>query len=127
MVYKYNEKVSAKALADLRESVGWSRMEKEYGSPSISSYYHIAVYEDDELIAYIDSVSNGVTDAYIQDLMVRPDHQGKGIGTELMNKMIRYLKEKHICIISVIYEEGLEPFYERFGFYHMMCGQMETY
>lgn len=127
MVYKYNEKVSVKALADLRESVGWSRMEKEYGNPLISSYYHIAVYEDDELIAYIDSVSNGVTDAYIQDLMVRPDHQGKGIGTELMNKMIGYLKEKHICMISVIYEEGLEPFYERFGFYHMMCGQMETY
>ena len=126
MVYKYNEKVSAKALADLRESVGWSRMEKEYGSPSISSYYHIAVYEDDELIGYIDSISNGVTDAYIQDLMVRPDHQGKGIGTELMNKMIEYLKE-HICMISVIYEEGLAPFYERFGFYHMMCGQMETY
>ena len=127
MVYKYNEKVSVTALADLRESVGWSRMEKEYGSPSISSYYHIAVYEDEELIGYIDSVSNGVTDAYIQDLMVCPDHQGKGIGTELMNKMIRYLKEKHICMISVIYEKSLEPFYERFGFYHMMCGQMETY
>ena len=127
MVYKYNEKVSVKALADLRESVGWHRMEREYGNPSISSYYHIAVYEDEKLIGYIDSVSNGVTDAYIQDLMVCPDHQGKGIGTELMNKMIRYLKEKHICMISVIYEEGLEPFYERFGFYHMMCGQMETY
>ena len=127
MVYKYNEKVSVKALADLRESVGWHRMEREYGNPSISSYYHIAVYEDDKLIGYIDSISNGVTDAYIQDLTVRPDHQGKGIGTELMNKMIRYLKEKHICMISVIYEEGLEPFYERFGFYHMMCGQMETY
>ena len=127
MVYKYNEKVSVKALADLRESVGWSRMEKEYGNPLISSYYHIAVYEDEELIGYIDSVSNGVTDAYIQDLMVRPDHQGNGIGTELMNKMIGYLKEKHICMISVIYEKSLEPFYERFGFYHMMCGQMETY
>ena len=127
MVYKYNEKVSVKALADLRESVGWSRMEKEYGDLSISSYYHIAVYEDEELIGYIDSVSNGVTDAYIQDLMVRPDHQGNGIGTELMNKMIGYLKEKHICMISVIYEKSLEPFYERFGFYHMMCGQMETY
>lgn len=127
MVYKNNEKVSVTALADLRESVGWSRMEKEYGDLSISSYYHIAVYEDEELIGYIDSVSNGVTDAYIQDLMVRPDHQGNGIGTELMNKMIGYLKEKHICMISVIYEKSLEPFYERFGFYHMMCGQMETY
>ena len=127
MVYKFNEKVSVKALADLRESVGWNRMEKEYTDPLMKSYYHIAVYEDEKLIGYIDSVSNGVTDAYIQDLIVSPDHQGKGIGTGLMNKMIEYLKEKRIYMISVVYEESLKPFYERFGFYNMLCGQMETY
>lgn len=127
MIYKFNEKVSAKALADLRESVGWNRMEKEYASPLMNSFYHIAVYEDEKLIGYIDSVSNGVTDAYIQDLMVSPHYQGRGIGTELMNKMIGYLKEKHICMISVVYEEGLKAFYERFGFYNMLCGQMETF
>ncbi len=127
MVYEFNEKVSVKALADLRESVGWNRMEKEYTSPFMNSYYHIAVYEDEKLIGYIDSVSNGVTDAYIQDLIVSPGHQGKGIGTELMNKMIEYLKEKRIYMISVVYEESLKPFYERFGFYNMLCGQMETY
>lgn len=127
MIYKFNEKVSAKALADLRETVGWSRMEKEYSDPLMTSYYHIAVYEGDKLIGYIDSVSNGVTDAYIQDLMVCPDHQGKGIGTDLMNKMIEYLTGKHIYMISVVYDECLKPFYERFGFYNMLCGQMETY
>ncbi len=127
MVYKFNEKVPAKALADLRASVGWSRMESEYKSPLLTSYYHIAVYEYEKLIAYIDSVSNGVTDAYIQDLMVSPEHQGKGIGTALMNKMIKYLKEKHIYMISVVYDESLKPFYQRFGFYNMLCGQMETY
>ena len=127
MVYEFNEKVSVKALADLRESVGWNRMEKEYINPLMNSYYHIAVYEDEKLIGYIDSVSNGVTDAYIQDLIVSPDHQGNGIGTELMNKMIEYLKEKRIYMISVVYEESLKPFYERFGFYNMLCGQMETY
>ena len=62
-----------------------------------------------------------------QDLMVCPDHQGKGIGTDLMDKMIEYLKEKRIYMISVVYEERLKPFYERFGFYNMLCGQMETY
>lgn len=127
MVYKFNEKVSVKALADLREAVGWNRMESEYKNPLMTSYYHIAAYEDNKLIGYIDSVSNGVTDAYIQDLMVCPDHQGKGIGTELMNKMIGQLKKKHIYMISVVYEEGLKPFYERFGFYNVLCGQMETY
>ena len=127
MIYKFNEKVSVKALADLRESVGWNRMEREYTSPLMTSYYHIAVYEDNKLIGYIDSVSNGVTDAYIQDLMVCPAYQGKGIGTALMDKMLEYLKEKRIYMISVVYEESLKSFYERFGFYNMLCGQMETY
>lgn len=89
MVYKINEKVPVKALADLRESVGWNRMGAEYKSPLMTSYCHIAAYEDE--------------------------------------KLIEYLKEKHIYMISVVYEESLKPFYERFGFYNMLCGQMETY
>ena len=59
--------------------------------------------------------------------MVCPDYQGKGIGTDLMDKMIEHLKEKRIYMISVVYEESLKPFYVRFGFYNMLCGQMETY
>ena len=31
MIYKYNETIPAKALSDLRESVGWNRMEDEDG------------------------------------------------------------------------------------------------
>ena len=127
MIYKYNETVSVKALSNLREAVGWNRMEREYENPLMTSYYHIAVYEEDELIGYVDCVSNGVTDAYIQDLMVHPDYQGKGLGTELMNQMIAYLKENRIYIISVVFEESLKPFYDRFGFSSMLCGQMETY
>ncbi len=127
MIYKYNETVSPKDLSDLREAVGWNRMDNEYKNPLMTSYYHIAVYEKDVLVGYVDCVSNGVTDAYIQDLMVRPDYQGKGLGTDLMNQMILYLKEKRIYMISVVFEEGLKTFYNKFGFYNMLCGQMETF
>ncbi len=127
MTYIYNETVPVKALADLRESVGWNRMENEYKNPLLTSYCHIAVYEKEALIGYIDCVSNGVTDAYIQDLMVHPDYQGRGIGTDLMKQMIDYLRKKHIYMISVVFEESLKPFYEKFGFFNMLCGQMETY
>lgn len=127
MLYKLNEKVSAKDLADLRESVGWNRMEDEYKNPLMTSYCHIAAYDGERLVGYIDCVSNGVTDAYIQDLTVSPDCQGRGIGTELMNRMIEYLRSRHIYMISVIYEESLRSFYERFGFRGMLSGQMETY
>ncbi len=127
MIYKINEPVSVELLASLREAVGWNRMEKELNDPEMISYYHIAVYEENELIGYIDCVSNGVTDAYIQDLMVHPAYQRKGIGSELMNKMIEGLKEKHIYMISVIFDEDLRNFYEKFGFYTMLSGQIETY
>lgn len=128
MDYRVNEKVAASSLADLRQSVGWNRMEQELGNPKLKDFLTISCYSNSELIGYVEVVSNCVSDAYIQDLMVRPDYQNKGIGTELMNKAISYIKEKGIYMISVIYgEEELRSFYERFGFYTMLCGQLETY
>jgi len=125
--YIENENISAAAIAALRESVGWNRMEDVYQNPNMTSFYRISCYDGEKLIGYIDSVSNEVTDAYIQDLMVHPDYQAKGIGTELMNHMIAALKERHIYMISVVFEEKLKSFYSRFGFFDMLCGQMQTY
>ena len=127
MNYVVNAPTSAKQIADLREAVGWNRMESCYENELMTSYFHISVYDSVKLIGYIDTVSNGVTDAYIQDLMVHPVHKGKGIGTELMNRTIAYLKERKIYMISVVFEEKLLPFYKRFGFFNMLCGQMQTY
>lgn len=102
-------------------------MESCYKNELMTSYFHISVYDGDKLVGYIDTVSNGVTDAYIQDLMVHPEYQGKGIGTELMSRTIAYLKERKIYMISVVFEKKLLPFYKRFGFFKMLCGQMQTY
>ena len=127
MTYGCNEKVSAIALADRRESAGWNRMESEYESPVMTPSSHIAAYENHGMAGYIDCVSDGVTDANIQDLTVHPAYQGRDFGTELMHKMISHLKDKRIYMISVVYEEDLKPFYERFGFSNMLCGQIESY
>lgn len=102
-------------------------MESIYNNPLLTSYIHIATYDNNKLVGYIDCVSNGITDAYIQDLMIHPDYQGQGIGTELMNRMIALLKERHIFMISVIYEESLKSFYKKFGFHSMFAGQIQTH
>ena len=127
MIYKINEPVSAKAISDLRASVGWNRMDESYKNPHLTSYLNISVFYNNMLVAYIDSVSNCVTDAYIQDLMVHPDYQGQGIGTELMNRMISLLKQNHIYMISVIFDENLKAFYNKFGFQFTCAGQMQTF
>jgi GNAT superfamily N-acetyltransferase len=127
LTYQDNTPVPAKQIAELRRSVGWNGMESCYSDPRMTSYYYIACYDDDKLIGYVDTVSNGVTDAYIQDLMVDPAYQGQGIGTELMNRIISICKKNRIYMISVVYEEKLLPFYKRFGFFQMLCGQIQTF
>jgi dATP pyrophosphohydrolase len=127
ITYVVNKPVSAQKIADLRQSVGWNRMEACYRNKMMTSYVNISAYDGERMIGYVDTVSNNVTDAYIQDLMVHPDYQGKGIGTELMNRVIAYLKTHGIYMISVVFEERLKPFYKRFGFYEMLCGQLQTY
>ena len=128
LIYYENTQVSTGQIAGLRRSVGWNSMEACYNNPRMTSYFHIACYDDDRLVGYVDTVSNGLTDAYIQDLMVNPAYQGKGIGTELMTRVITRLKENKIFMISVIYGNAeLAPFYQRFGFIQMLCGQLQTY
>jgi len=128
LIYRENTSVSAKQIANLRESVGWNRMESCYKNPLMTSFYHIACYDDEQLVGYVDSVSNGLTDAYIQDLTVHPEYQGRGIGTELMERMIAKLKEREIFMISCIYgAPDLADYYKRFGFFQMLCGQMQMY
>ena len=128
LIYRENLYCSAKQIANLREAVGWPRMESYYSNSHMASFYHIACYDGEELVGYVDSVSNGLTDAYIQDLMIYPNYQCKGIGTELMNRMIAGLKERKIFMISCIYGiPDLAKFYKRFGFFQMLCGQMQMY
>lgn len=128
MKYIVNKDIQASEIADLRQSVGWNSMEKELNNHNLKDYCNLACYVEDLLVGYISVVSNGVTDAYIQDLMVRPKFQKQGIGTELMNRTIKYLKDNSIYMISVIYgTQELKAYYERFGFYTMLCGQLETH
>lgn len=127
MTYTTGRKLPAKEIADLREAVGWNRMEETLDNKNLSNLFELGCYEDGKLIGYLNVVSNKVTDAYIQDVMVAPEYQRRGIGTELMKRALLRIKEMDIYMVSVIYgEETLRPFYEKFGFCTMLCGQVET-
>lgn len=122
--YDVKGAVEPKQIAELRQSVGWNGMESSYIKSLENSYFYICCYDENNLIGFLDVVSNGVTDAYIQDVIVHPDYQRKGIGTNLINTAIDKLKQDHIYAISVLFDEELAPFYKRFGFNIMMAGQM---
>lgn len=127
MKYTVCKTFDIEQMCHLRKSVGWNELKTLMSKPSMNNLFNIVCTENNKMIGFLSVVSNNVTDAYIQDVMVVPEFQRKGIGTELMNLAIAEIKTRGIYMISVIYgEENLRPFYEKFGFYTMLCGQLET-
>ena len=126
MHYEFDAPVSAATLADLRQSVGWNRLKFDLADERLHNAFHLCCFDGDRLVGYAAVVSNGVTDAYIQDLMVHPDYQQQGIGRQLLQRTLERLRNEGIYMVSVIYGDAeLQKYYEEFGFTTMLCGQME--
>lgn len=126
MRYEFDAVVPASDLAGLRQSVGWNRMEIDLADARLNNAFHLCCFDDDRLIGYVAAISNGVTDACLQDLMVHPDYQHRGIGHELMRRALDRLRADGLYMVSVIYgDAALQQYYEEFGFVTMLCGQME--
>lgn len=61
-------------------------------------------------------ISDGISDAYIQDLVVLPKYRGYGIGKKLVDFLIKQCLSKGIVWIGVIAEPGSDKLYRGLGF-----------
>ena len=64
-------------------------------------------------------ISDGVSDAYIQDLVVLPSYRGKGIGTQIASLLVEHCKKAGLSWIGLIAEPDSEEFYVPLGFERM--------
>jgi aralkylamine N-acetyltransferase len=62
------------------------------------------------------AISDGVSDAYIQDLMVLPGYRGRGIGGAILGCILAACRDLGIGWIALIAEGGSDAFYRRLGF-----------
>jgi len=65
------------------------------------------------------AISDGVSDAYIQDLTVRNDCRNKGIGKMILQTLLDRLHADGIVWIGLIAEPGSRNLYRRAGFREM--------
>ena len=61
-------------------------------------------------------LSDGVSDAYIQDLCVLPEYRGYNIGTKLVQALLTQCQTAGITWIGLIAEPGSTEFYHHLGF-----------
>ncbi|MDR3355498.1 MAG: GNAT family N-acetyltransferase [Synergistaceae bacterium] len=68
-----------------------------------------------KLVAFCRMLTDFVFRGAIWDVLVHPDHQGKGIGSRLMNYALTHPAVKDVPVITC-YASGLVPFLARHGF-----------
>lgn len=64
------------------------------------------------VVGFINAVSDGVHAAYIPLLETLEPYQGRGIGSELVRRMLDSLR--HLYQIDLMCDDDVRPFYERF-------------
>jgi len=61
-------------------------------------------------------ISDGVSDAYIQDLVILKEYRGIGIGTKIVKSLIEKCNNKNIQWLALIAEPNQSEFYLPLGF-----------
>lgn len=74
----------------------------------------LAVDNSGKVVGYITAITDGVLAAYIPHLEVLPEWQGRGIGSELVRRMLERLRD--LYMIDLMCDSELQPYYERLGF-----------
>ena len=74
----------------------------------------VLALSEGRVIGFATAITDGVSCAHIPHLEVLPEWQGKGVGSELMRRMLAKLET--IRAIDLICDEDVRGFYERLGF-----------
>ncbi len=69
--------------------------------------------ESDHVVGFVTAISDGVLSAYISLLEVLPEWQGRGIGSELMGRLLKQLKD--LYMVDVLCDPDVQAYYARFG------------
>lgn len=119
---KYNiieELPSVQEITDLRKSIGWKEIEPDTLQKELQrTWYGLHVLCDAKVIGAARIVGDGKSHFHICDVMVWPEYQNKGIGSDMLQKMLGHIaaNAKPGAIVGLVAAEGKGSFYEKFGF-----------
>lgn len=78
-----------------------------------NSDYVVRALSGEQVVGYITAITDKTISAYIPLLEVVPDFQNKGIGKELVTRMLELLKNYYM--IDLLCDTDLQKFYEKLG------------
>ena len=128
MEYRENSLTYEDYIA-LRASVDWNIFDEGQTRTCVSnSTYTVTAVDDGQVVGMARMIGDGMY-FLIVDVVVRPEYQGKGIGSQIMDRMIAYVEaqtpEGGRSSVTLLSVSGKEAFYMKKGFKllpHEFCG-----
>ncbi len=106
-------------LLDLYGKLGWTaytdhpeKLEKAIRSSS----YVATAWHEENLIGLARTLSDETTVMYLQDILVDPVFQGRGIGRNLLEMCLKRHKHVRQCVLLTDDRPQQKAFYESLGF-----------
>lgn len=118
-------------ILPLYASVGWTAYTdhpEQLRKGFENSMLTLAAYEDEQLLGIIRTVGDGHTIVFVQDILVFPEYQRKGVGSALLQAILdRYSHVRQIELATDNTPKTI-AFYKSMGFREMSeigcCGFM---
>lgn len=116
-----NNNINLYDLEKLCDSVGWVRRPIKKVKTAINNSFliaHLFYYCNNQkkLIGFARATSDNSFNATIWDVVIHPNFQSKGLGKELMNQVIKYLRYYDISTITLFADPQVTKFYKHLGF-----------
>ncbi len=106
-------------LLDLYDRVGWTNytqrpemLKKAYEN----SLLILGAYDGDKLVGIIRTVGDGSSVVFIQDILVYPEYQRKGIGTQLLREVMDRYSSVYQMELMTDNTAKTVSFYQSVGF-----------
>jgi GNAT superfamily N-acetyltransferase len=97
--------------------VGWSRHPDPETHLAVlrgSDHVVVAVHEpDQQVVGFVNAITDGVFMAFIPLLEVVPAYQGRGVGSELVRRLLERLDGFYA--VDAVCDPELQPFYRHLG------------
>ena len=104
----------------LYATTGWNKKyrlsQQDLGQAVGNSWCVVAAYDGSLLIGAGRVVSDGVLHAMVYELITDPVYQGRGVGTEILARLVAKCRQAHIRDIQLFSAQGKRSFYEKRGF-----------
>ena len=120
VIYKENI-LTADDYILFQRKMGWSESKREQVEKSLShTLFSVAALQNDEIIGMGRLLGDSASYWYMNDVFVLTQYQKKGIGRDIVKRLIQYVKRNSIsgtsASIYLFCAEDKGGFYEKIGF-----------